>query len=328
MLACRLHAIGSDLRLERLERPRAAAGEIIVEVATCGVCRTDLHLIDGELPPVPLPVTPGHEVVGRVIERGAGVSEFALGDRVGLPWLAHTCGECRFCRAGLENLCVAARFTGYHGDGGYAEYARADARFALPIPSGYSDIEAAPLLCAGLIGYRAYRAAGAARRIGLYGFGAAAHLLAQWARVQGREIFAFTRAGDRDAQQHARSLGAAWAGESGEAPPQKLDAAILFAPAGELIPEALRHLEPGGRVICGGIYMSRIPEFNYALLWGERSIQSIANLTRADGRDFMQLAGQVRLKVAAQTYPLAAANEALQALRAGQVRGAAVLTLR
>jgi propanol-preferring alcohol dehydrogenase len=297
-------------------------------VQACGVCRTDLHLQDGELPDIPYPVTPGHEIVGRVVRRGREVTRFAEGDRVGVPWLGWTCGRCRHCSAGQENLCDAARFTGYTLPGGYAEYVAADARFCFPIPDRYSDAEAAPLLCAGLIGYRAYRFAGDARNLGLYGFGAAAHLLAQLARFQGREVFAFTKPGDTAGQAFARQQGAAWAGGSDEPPPEPLDAAILFAPVGALVPIALRATRKGGRVVCAGIHMSDIPSFPYRLLWEERSIVSVANLTRQDGEDFMSLAAQVELKPEVETMPLARANDAFDRLRRGEVRGAAVLVMK
>jgi alcohol dehydrogenase, propanol-preferring len=305
--------------------PVALPGEILVHVRACGVCRTDLHIVDGELQPPEIPIVPGHEIVGIVEAVGDGVTHLAAGDRVGVPWLGYSCGECRFCRAGQENLCAEARFTGYHVDGGYAEYVVADARYAFKIPESYSDVDAAPLMCAGLIGYRAYRMTGDARRLGLYGFGAAAHLIAQVAVHEARAVFAFTRRGDDQGQALARELGCAWAGASTEAPPEPLDAAIIFAPVGALIPEALSHLFPAGVVVCAGIHMSDIPSFPYRLLWQERTIRSVANLTRQDARDFLALAPQVPVKTHAQEYALADANRALSDLRDGHVHGAAVL---
>jgi propanol-preferring alcohol dehydrogenase len=295
-----------------------------VRVKACGVCRTDLHVADGELASCRYPVTPGHEIVGTVLEGGA---RFKAGERVGIPWLGWTCGECDFCRSGRENLCDGARFTGCHLDGGYAEYVAADERFCLPLPARYGDLEAAPLLCAGLIGYRCYAFAGDARTIGLYGFGAAAHVLAQVARADGRRVFAFTRAGDVAAQRFALECGATWAGATGDAPPEPLDAAILFAPVGSLVPEALKRVRKGGRVVCGGIHMSDIPAFPYALLWGERQILSVANLTRADGERFMQVAARVPIRTEVHPYPLERAAEALGDLREGRFSGAAVLTM-
>jgi propanol-preferring alcohol dehydrogenase len=294
-------------------------------VKACGVCRTDLHVCDNELTQPKLPLILGHEIVGVVAAVGERVERFQLGDRVGVPWLGGTCGECRFCRRGQENLCEAARFTGYQLDGGYAEFTVADQRFCFPIPAEYSDVEAAPLLCAGLIGYRSLVMCGDARRLGIYGFGAAAHIVAQVARFQGREVFAFTRPGDDLAQQFARDHGAAWAGSSEDSPPELLDAAILFAPVGALVPQALRCLDKGGVVVCGGIHMSDIPRFPYELLWGERVIRSVANLTRRDGEEFLQIAPQVPVRTEVQTFSLSAANEALSALREGRLRGAAVL---
>jgi propanol-preferring alcohol dehydrogenase len=305
--------------------PVALPGEVLVRVRACGVCRTDLHLVDGELPPVEIPIIPGHEIVGVVEVVGDGVTHLAAGERVGIPWLGYSCGECGFCLAGRENLCVNARFTGYHNDGGYAEYAVADARYAFRIPDGYSDVDAAPLVCAGLIGYRAYRMAGEGRRVGLYGFGAAAHLIAQVAVHDKREVFAFTKPGDDDAQQLARELGATWVGASTEAPPEKLDAAIIFAPAGPLVVEALSHVAPAGVVVCAGIHMSDIPSFPYRLLWEERVVRSVANLTRQDARDFLAIAPKIPVKTRVQQYDLADANTALGDLREGRVNGAAVL---
>ncbi len=309
---------------ERLPSP--GPGQLRIAVAACGVCRTDLHLVDGDLAFPGHPVVPGHEIVGRVAAVGVGVTGWAVGDRVGVPWLGWTCGECRDCRAGRENLCHRARFTGWQIAGGYAQQAVADARYALHLPAGYTDAEAAPLLCAGLIGYRAYAMAGDdVHDIGLYGFGAAAHLVAQVARHQGRRMFAFTRAGDTAAQQLARTLGAAWAGASDERPEACLDAALIFAPVGGLVPVALRAVRPGGTVVCAGIHMSDIPSFPYAWLWGERRLLSVANLTRRDGEAFMAIAAATRLAVATRQYPLAHANDALNDLRAGRVAGAAVL---
>jgi propanol-preferring alcohol dehydrogenase len=294
-------------------------------VAACAVCRTDLHVVDGELSNPKLPLVPGHEIVGRVEEVGAGVTNFQVGDRVGIPWLGWTCGECEYCLSARENLCERARFTGYTIDGGYAEFTVAAARFAFPIPDTFDDVSAAPLLCAGLIGYRSLRKAGDAKRLGIYGFGAAAHIIAQVARYEGRDVFAFTRPGDTDAQEFARGLGAHWTGGSDEMPPQALDAAIIFAPIGALVPAALRVLKRGGRVVCGGIHMSDIPAFPYRDLWHERTISSVANLTRRDGEEFLKLAPRVPIRTQTQAFPLEQANEALAALRSGKLRGAAVL---
>ena len=326
--AMRLRAAHEPLTLEHIAFRPPGDHQVQLAVSACGVCRTDLHLIDDELPGAVYPVTPGHEIVGRITARGPAVTRFNLGDRVGVPWLAGSCGRCSYCRSGAENLCDRPEFTGCSVDGGYATCALADARFCLPIPSQYSDAEAAPLLCAGLIGYRAYRACEGASRIGLYGFGAAAHLLAQLGHAQGRRIFALTRPGDFAGQQFARELGAEWAGGSDETPPESLDAAIIFAPVGTLIPAALAAVRKGGRVVCAGIHMSDIPQFPYRLLWGERSVCSIANLTRADGHDFMALAERVRLRPEIQEFEFGRANEALAALRAGEIRGAAVLTMK
>jgi propanol-preferring alcohol dehydrogenase len=321
----RLHRPGNPLRLESFEPPALAAGEVRLQIGACGVCRTDLHIVDGELPDPRLPLVPGHEIVGRVVELGPAVEDLALGARVGVPWLGWTCGECRYCRRGDENLCERARFTGYQIDGGYSDQAIADSRYCLALPERYDDLHAAPLLCAGLIGYRAYRMAADAKRIGLYGFGAAAHLIAQVAVAEGREVFAFVRPGDTAAEQLAHQLGAAWAGASTEAAPEPLDAALIFAPVGALVPKALADLDRGGRVICAGIHMSEIPAFDYARLWHERSIRSVANLTRADGEAFMRLAQRVPLEVSVQPYPLEQAQRALDDLRAGGITGAAVL---
>jgi propanol-preferring alcohol dehydrogenase len=313
------------LEAAELPLPQPGPGQLRVKVSACGVCRTDLHVVDGELPEPKLPLVPGHEVVGRVDALGAGVTGFALGQRVGVPWLGFACGACEYCTSGRENLCAGARYTGYQLDGGYAGYCVADARYAFALPEGYSDSEAAPLLCAGLIGHRAYRLAGAAKRLGVYGFGAAAHIMIQVALWDGREVYAFTRPGDAEAQAFARGLGAAWAGASGEAPPRPLDAAILFAPVGALVPEALRRTAPGGSVVCAGIHMSDIPSFPYRLLWEERVVRSVANLTRRDALDFLALAPQVPVRSHTRDYPLAEANRALDDLRGGRLQGAAVL---
>ena len=327
MQAMRLLARGAPLALSEVTLPSPAPAEVLIRVEACGVCRTDLHLLDGELPDTHCPVTPGHEVVGIVSARGSGVTRFAIGARVGVPWLAWTCGVCEYCRAGLENLCPQARFTGYTRDGGYAQEVLADARYCLPLPPEVPATALAPLLCAGLIGYRAYRKAGEARNIGLYGFGAAAHILAQIARQEGRRVFAFTRAGDTEGQAFARQLGAVWAGSSTEPPPEALDAAILFAPVGALIPAALGAVRPGGRVVCAGIHMSDVPSFPYRLLWGERSVASVANLTRADGEAFIPLATRLGLAPSVERFALAEANTALQRLRSGALQGAAVLEM-
>jgi alcohol dehydrogenase, propanol-preferring len=304
------------LRERELPEPEPGRGQLLVRVRACGVCRTDLHVVDGELPEPKLPLVLGHQVVGEVVGEGR---------RVGIPWLGWVCGECRYCRSGRENLCVRAVFTGYRIDGGYAEYAVADERFCHELPEAYGDVEAAPLLCAGLIGYRALRLTGDAERLGLFGFGSSAHLVAQAARFQGRRVFAFTRAGDEATQRFARELGAEWAGSSDERPPEELDGAIVFAPAGELVPAALRVLAAGATVVCAGIHMSEIPSFPYELLWGERSVRSVANLTRDDGREFLALAPRVPVRVEVEQLPLAQANEALERLRAGRVRGSLVL---
>ncbi len=319
---------GSDrvLRPGELPIPEPRAGQVLLRIKACAVCRTDLHVIDRELTQPKLPLIPGHEIVGDVVQLGAEAARFKIGDRVGVPWLGRTCGECAYCRSERENLCERAKFTGYTLDGGYAEYAVADERFCFPIAKSYRDAEAAPLLCAGLIGYRSLVKAGAGKRIGLYGFGAAAHIVAQVARYQQREIYAFHRPGNARAHQFALGLGAVWAGGSDELPPVKLDAAIIFAPAGELVPQALRAVDRGGVVVCGGIHMSDIPSFPYAILWEERSICSVANLTRRDGEDFMALAPKIPVRTEIETFPLEEANEALARLRAGDLRGAAVLT--
>ena len=313
------------LHLRELARPEPGARQLRLRVRTCGVCRTDLHVVDGELEQPKLPLVPGHEIVGVVEALGRGATRFRVGERVGIPWLAMTCGRCRHCRSGRENLCSHARFTGYQIDGGYAQYAVADERYCLALPERYSDLEAAPLLCAGLIGYRALKAAGDAKRLGLYGFGAAAHLVAQVARHQGREVYAFTRPGDATAQAFARRLGARWAGASDVLAPHALDAAIIFAPVGALVPLALRAVAPGGTVVCAGIHMSDIPAFPYSILWGERTVRSVANLTRADGEEFMRIAAQVKLDTEVTEVALQDAQTALDNLRAGRLVGAAVL---
>jgi alcohol dehydrogenase, propanol-preferring len=322
----RLVTPGSPLRLTEVSLPAPRGHELRIAVEACGVCRTDLHVLDGELADIHCPLTLGHEVVGRVLEAGPAVENFLHGDRVGVPWLAHTCGVCPYCRSERENLCVQARFTGYTRDGGYAEELLADARYCLPLPPG-SAAELAPLLCAGLIGYRAYRAAGEAGKLGLYGFGAAAHLLTQVARFEGRRVFAFSRPGDEVARRFALGLGAVWAGGSDEPAPEALDAAILFAPVGALIPVALAAVHPGGRVVCAGIHMSDVPTFPYRLLWGERQLSSVANLTRRDGEEFMALATRLNLKSRVERFALADANLALERLRSGAVTGAAVLEM-
>lgn len=316
---------GQALRLRECDAPKLGRGQVLVSVCACGVCRTDLHVVDGELPDPKLPLILGHEIVGRVLAVGAGVERFAPGERVGIPWLGWTCGDCAFCRSGRENLCKRARFTGYQIDGGYAEQAVADARYCFPIPDAYADIEAAPLLCAGLIGYRTLRMAGDARRIGFYGFGAAAHIAAQVARHEGREIFSFTRPGDAVAQDFVRRITGGWAGGSDEPSPEPLDAALIFAPVGALVPTALRALAPGGVVVCGGIHMSEIPAFPYEWLWQERMIRSVANLTRRDAIEFLALAPAVPIRVETHRYRLDQANEALADLREGRLSGAAVL---
>lgn len=313
------------LRLATVPRPEPGPGQVLIKVKACGVCRTDLHLVDGELPEPRLPVVPGHEIVGEVVASGTGVERFAAGQRVGVPWLGFTCGRCRYCRSDRENLCQAAQFTGYQIDGGYSDYTVADARYCFPIHGAYTDAEAAPLLCAGLIGYRALRMAGDAERLGIYGFGAAAHIVAQVARHQGRKVFAFTRSGDLAAQEFARGLGAVWAGGSDELPPEPLDAALLFAPVGALVPAALRALAPGGTVVCAGIHMSDIPAFPYDILWQERRVVSVANLTRRDGEEFLALAPEIPVRTEIVPLPLTQANETLRRLRDGEITGAAVL---
>lgn len=325
MRAMRLLAPGTPLELRDVELSAPGEHEVLIAVEACGVCRTDLHLVDNELPDIRCPVTPGHEVVGRVLAAGRAVTRIRVGDRAGVPWLGQTCGTCEYCRSGRENLCEKAHFTGYTRDGGYAEQVLADARYCLPLPSDVPAAEIAPLLCAGLIGYRAYRAAGEGTNLGLYGFGAAAHLLAQVAQFQGRRIFAFTRPGDEATQRFARDLGAVWTGGSDERPPEPLDAAILFAPVGALVPAALGVVRPGGRVVCAGIHMSDVPAFPYRLLWGERSVSSVANLTRLDGEEFMALASRLKLRATVARYALEDANAALERVRSGALEGAAVL---
>lgn len=327
MKAMVLEKVKERLRAVERATPSPGRGEVLVKVRACAICRTDLHVVDGELPDPKLPLIPGHEIVGTVAERGEGAGRFRVGERVGIPWLGWTDGTCRFCRSGRENLCEHARFTGYTIDGGYAEYTVADERFCFTLPSRYGDAEAAPLMCAGMLGYRSLTKAGEAKRLGIYGFGAAAHIMAQVARFQGRRVFAFTRSGDARGQEFARSLGAEWAGGSDTLPPEPLDAAIIFAPVGPLVPEALRALDPGGVVVCGGIHMSDIPSFPYDWLWRERSICSVANLTRRDGEEFLAIAPKVPVATRVQTFALEQTNEALEALRHGKFEGAAVLTM-
>ncbi len=325
MEAMVLEAAGRRLERRDLPVPEPGPGQVLLRVAACGVCRTDLHILDGELDQPKLPLVPGHQIAGVVERVGAGVDRFAEGDRVGVPWLGRTCGECRYCRSGRENLCDRAVFTGYQVDGGYAEYAVADQQFALSIPEGFAAVQAAPLLCGGLIGYRSLGMCGQAGTLGLYGFGSAAHMIVQVALHQGRRVFAFTRPGDSEGQRFARSLGAAWAGGSDTPPPEPLEAAIIFAPVGALVPAALRAVEKGGTVVCGGIHMSDIPSFPYDILWGERVLRSVANLTRRDGEEFLELAARIPVRTEVQLYPLAQANQALQDLREGPIRGSAVL---
>jgi propanol-preferring alcohol dehydrogenase len=330
MRAMVLHRPGEPLRLETLPVPSPGPGQIQLRVEACGVCRTDLHLIDGELPDPALPIIPGHEIVGRISALGEGVTGVGVGERVGVPWLGWTCGSCHFCISGRENLCDAARFTGYQINGGYADYTVADARYCFPLAECTampSALELAPLLCAGLIGYRALRLAGDTQKVGIYGFGAAAHIIAQVLKHQGRPFYAFTRPGDSASQDFARHLGARWVGDASQQPPEKLDAALIFAPAGPLVPAALGHMEKGGCVVCAGIHMSDIPGFPYADLWGERMIRSVANLTREDGLDFLALAPRIPVRTSVTAFPLEQANEALAALRKGAVQGAAVLAV-
>ncbi len=315
------------LMLLDVAKPKPDAGQLLVRLSACAVCRTDLHIVDGELPDPKLPLIPGHQIVGRVEQVGTGVEKFSIADRVGIPWLGWTDGECVYCRSNRENLCDRARFTGYTIDGGYGEFVVADARFCFHLPEQYDDVDIAPLLCAGMLGYRSYRKTGDARRLGIYGFGNAAHLIAQIAIYQGREIFAFTRPGDKAGQESARKLGTTWAGGSDEMPPEKLDAAIVFAPVGELVPLALRALAKGGIVVCGGIHMSDIPSFPYADLWGERTICSVANLTRRDGEEFLEIAPRVPVRTETEIFPLEEANTALDRFRAGKLKGTAVLMM-
>lgn len=327
MLAMVLNRPGAPLELQELEVPQPGAGQLLLEVTACGICRTDLHIVDGELTEPRLPLVPGHQIVGRVVRCGAGVHGDFIGQRVGVPWLGGTCGSCRYCLGGQENLCDHAVFTGYQMNGGFAEYCLADARFCFPLPDGYPDLQVAPLLCAGLIGYRSLRMAGEGSQLGIYGFGAAAHIVTQVAVWQGRQVYAFTRPGDLAGQAFARRMGASWAGGSFDRPPQELDSAIIFAPAGELVPAALQAVRKGGRVVCGGIHMSPIPSFSYDLLWGERSLLSVANLTRRDGEEFLALAPRVPVRTEITAFRLEQANEALAALRSGQLEGAGVLLI-
>ncbi|MGB7034339.1 MAG: zinc-dependent alcohol dehydrogenase family protein [Xanthobacteraceae bacterium] len=325
MLAMLLERIGEPLKAVERPDPAPADGEVRVRVAACGVCRTDLHVVDGELPNPKLPIVPGHEIVGRVDAVGAGAGALAVGMRVGIPWLGKTCGHCRYCRDGQENLCDHPLFTGYTRDGGYASHVVADARFVFQLPNDGDDVATAPLLCAGLIGWRSLRLAGAGKKIGLYGFGAAAHIIAQVARWQGREVYAFSRSGDTAAQAFARKLGACWAGSSDDAPPDELDCAIIYAPVGPLVPAALRVVRKGGRVVCAGIHMSDIPSFPYSILWEERELKSVANLTRDDGVEFFSIVPKAGIVTRTTPYPLSRANEALADLRSGRLQGAAVL---
>lgn len=327
MRAMLFRKVGEPLKEVEIERPTPEPGQVLIQVKACAVCRTDLHVVDGDLKEPKLPLVPGHEIVGAVEALGEGVDEVAEGDQVGVPWLGWTCGECRYCKQDRENLCDQARFTGYTLDGGYAEYTVADHRFCLPAPASYDPVAAAPLLCAGLIGHRSLRMAGDAKRLGLYGFGAAAHIVAQVAEWEGRRLFAFTRPGDEETQRFARKLGAEWAGGSDRQPPEELDAAIIFAPVGELVPPALKAVAKGGTVVCGGIHMSDIPGFPYELLWGERTLCSVANLTRKDGLQFMKIAPEVPVTTQTRTYPLKDANQALDDLREGKLEGAAVLEI-
>jgi len=328
MRAMVLERQGEPLRMRQMPVPEPGPGQILVHVAACGVCRTDLHIVDGELGGPGLPLIPGHEIVGRVVKTGEGATGLGPGDRVGVPWLANTCGRCPYCRRGRENLCDSPLFTGYTTNGGYAEYALAHEQYTFKLPAGYGDVEAAPLLCAGLIGYRSYRMAGKVREnLGIYGFGAAAHILVQIALHEGKKVFAFTRPGDDRAKELAIGLGAFWAGDSSQAPPERLDAAIIFAPSGELLPAALKAVDKGGCVVCGGIHMSDIPSFPYDILWGERTVRSVANLTRRDGREFFEQAGKLHIKTEVEPFPLEKANEALDRLRAGDISGAAVLSI-
>lgn len=327
MRAMILEAPHLPLKLVEVPVPTPSAEQVLIRVRTCGICRTDLHVVDGELTQPKLPLIPGHQIIGTVVSTGAKADKFKEGDRVGVPWLGRTCNCCRYCLTGRENLCDRAEFTGYQIDGGYAEYTVADEHFCFPIPEGYSDLQAAPLLCAGLIGYRSLVMTENAERIGLYGFGAAAHIIIQVARYLGKQVFAFTRSGDTEGQEFARNLGAVWAGDSDRPPPEELDAAIIFAPVGALVPAALKAVAKGGIVVCAGIHMSDIPSFPYEILWGERVLRSVANLTRRDGEEFLALAPQIPVRTQVESFPLAAANEALDALRSGKIQGAAVLVV-
>lgn len=327
MKAMLFKAAGKPLELQEVPAPEPGDDQLLIQISACGICRTDLHILDGDLDDPNLPLIPGHQIVGTVREIGKKVNGFQVGDKVGVPWLGKTCGSCEFCSTGRENLCDDARFTGYHHNGGFAEYTAADARFCFPIPADYPDVQAAPLLCAGLIGYRSLRMTGDARKLGFYGFGSSAHILTQIARYQNKEVYAFTRPGDERGQEFARGRGAVWAGGSDEFPPDKLDAAIIFAPVGPLVPQALKTLKKGGRVVCAGIHMSDIPSFSYNILWEERSIRSVANLTRRDGTEFLELAPKIPVRSKVTTYPLAEANEALEDLREGNFDGSAVLMI-
>jgi alcohol dehydrogenase, propanol-preferring len=327
MLAMLFDTPGKPLRIADVPIPTPNPNQVLLRVHTCGVCRTDLHIVDGELTHPKLPLIPGHQIVGTVVEKGDRVGRYKVGDRVGVPWLGHTCNHCRYCLSQRENLCDNAEFTGYQIDGGYAEYTVADEQFCFPIPEGYPDLQAAPLLCAGLIGYRSFRMAGDAQRIGFYGFGAAAHILIQVANYQKRQVYAFTRNGDIEGQKFALELGAIWAGNSDELPPEPLDAAIIFAPVGQLVPAALKAVDKGGIVVCAGIHMSDIPSFPYEILWEERVLRSVANLTRRDGEEFLELAPKIPIRTEVEAFSLSKANEALTALRSGKIQGAAVLVV-
>jgi alcohol dehydrogenase, propanol-preferring len=325
MKAMRLHKQGSPLVLEELPIPDPSPDDVLIKVSACAVCRTDLHVCDGDLKQPKLPLIPGHEIVGNIVSSGEAVKGMQEGDRVGVPWLGYTCGECEYCQTGNENLCINARFTGYEIDGGYAEYTVADQHFVFPLNNTMSDVEVAPLLCAGLIGYRSYKMTENAKRLGIYGFGAAAHIIAQIAIQQDRHVYAYTRKGDTAAQDFAVKLGAVWAGDAGEPAPELLDAAIIYAPVGELVPLALKSIKKGGIVVCAGIHMSDIPSFPYDILWGERTVKSVANLTRKDGEEFLSLIDELPVKIETQTFPLEDANVALEKLRSGEIQGAAVL---
>jgi len=325
MKAMVLFKQGQPLELKEWPDPSPQAGQVLIRIHVCGVCRTDLHIVDGDLTKPKLPLIPGHQIIGTVIKNGEGSTRFKPGDRVGVPWLGGSCNHCRYCKAGQENLCDQSQYTGYQIDGGFAEMCVAHERFCFPVPEGYPDLQAAPLMCAGLIGYRSYRFTGDGKRLGFYGFGAAAHILIQVARYHHRDVYAFTRAGDIEGQDFARELGAVWAGSSEETPPEQLDAAIIFAPVGSLVPKALKDVCKGGIVVCAGIYMSDIPSFPYSILWGERVIRSVANLTRQDGKEFLELAPKVPIKTEVHPYPLEKTNEALNDLRAGRFKGAAVI---